>query len=301
MKQEKKVVNKKRIAKELFFIMLGCAVYSFALLHFNVPNHLAEGGGAGIALFLWYAFGFPVSYGTLLINIPLLVLGYKMLDKKTMIYTIYGIIMLTLWINIFENYHVVIDIGGDRLLAAVFGGIIAGVGLGTVFVFGGTTGGVDIIAKIIQLHFGISVGRVIQIIDGVILLLNFMALKSYPAILYTLIYVYISTKLIDVFVEGGVPGKGVMIMSKKIDEITEKINTDMKRGLTFLKGQGSYSRQDMSIGYCVVARTEIGRLKSLVYEIDPNAFLTITEVHDVIGEGFSFDQPKKIKFKKSKK
>ena len=280
----------KKIAKELFFISLGCAIYSFALLHFNVPNQLAEGGGTGIALFLLYAFGLPVSMGTLLVNIPLLILGYKMLDKKTMIYTIYGILMLTFWIKIFETYHVVIDIGGDRLLASVFGGIIAGIGLGMVFVFGGTTGGVDIIAKIVHVYFGFSIGRIIQVLDGFILLLSFMVLKSFPAILYTLIYIYICTKIIDYLIEA------VMIMSPKIEEITHRVSEDMNRGLTFLKGQGSYSRKDMNIGYCVVSRTEISKLKSLIYAIDQNAFLTITEVHDIMGEGFSFDQPKRMKF-----
>lgn len=299
---EKKLKNQDilKIVKELFFIALGCVLYSFALLHFNVPNKLAEGGGTGIALFLLYAFGLPASYGTLLVNIPLLLLGYKMLDKKTMIYTIYGIFMLTFWIKIFETYHVVIDIGGDRLLASVFGGIIAGVGLGMVFVFGGTTGGVDIIAKIIQKHFGFSIGRIIQVLDGFILMLSFMVIKSFPAILYTLIYIYISTKLIDYLIEGGTPGKGVMIVSPKIEQITERVLADMERGLTFLKGQGSYTRKDMNIGYCVVSRSEISRLKSIVYEIDPNAFVTITEVHDIMGEGFTFAQPKKLKLKLKK-
>ena len=281
MGEKLKKQNIKKIVKELFFIALGCAIYSFALLHFNVPNQLAEGGGTGIALFLLYAFGLPVSMGTLLVNIPLLILGYKMLDKKTMIYTIYGILMLTFWIKIFETYHIVIDIGGDRLLASVFGG---------------TTGGVDIIAKIINIYFGFSIGRIIQVLDGFILLLSFMVLKSFPAILYTLIYIYICTKIIDYLIEGGIPGKAVMIMSPKIEEITQKVSDDMGRGLTFIKGQGSYSRKDMNIGYCVVSRTEISKLKSLIYAIDQNAFLTITEVHDIMGEGFSFDQPKRMKF-----
>lgn len=294
----KKNIDTKKIIKELFFIALGCVLYSFALLHFNVPNNLAEGGGTGIALFLLYAFGLPASYGTLLVNIPLLILGYKMLDKKTMLYTIYGTLMLTFWITVFEHYHIVIDIGGDRLLAAVFGGIIAGVGLGIVFVYGGTTGGVDIIAKIIQNHFGFSIGRIIQILDGFILFLTFMVVRSFPAILYTLIYIYICTKIIDYLIEGGHPGKALMIMSPKIEEITQRVSMDMGRGFTFIKGQGSYSRRDMNIGYCVVSRTEISRLKNLIYEIDPNAFITITEVHDIVGEGFSFDQPKKFKIKK---
>ena len=116
-----------------------------------------------------------------------------------------------------------------------------------------------------------------------------------------MIYIFICTKVIDYVVEGGVPGKGVMIVSSEIELITKKIQEDMNRGLTYIKGQGSYSKKDLNIGYCVVSRNEIGKLKSLVYKIDPRAFVTITEVHDIIGEGFSYDQPKKssLSFKKN--
>ena len=275
-------------------ISLGCDFYSFAIMHFNVPNKLAEGGGTGIALLLLYAIGLPVSVGTILVNIPLLLIGYKMLDKKTMLYTVYGIFMLTFWIGVFEKYNIAIDIDGDRLLASVFGGILAGIGLGIVFLAGGTTGGVDIVAKIIQIYTGSSIGRIIQVLDGVIIALTFVVVKSFPAILYTLIYIFICTKMIDYVVEGGVPGKGVMIVSSEIELITKQIQEDMNRGLTYIKGQGSYSK-DLNIGYCVVSRNEIGKVKSIVYNIDPRAFVTITEVHDIIGEGFSFDQPKKTR------
>lgn len=301
MEKTFKNLNFTKILKELFIISLGCAIYSFAIMHFNVPNKLAEGGGTGISLLLLYSIGLPVSVGTILVNIPLLIIGHKMLDKKTMLYTVYGIIMLTFWIGIFEKYNIEIEIGGDRLLAAVFGGLLAGLGLGIVFLAGGTTGGVDIVAKIVQLYTGSSIGRIIQILDGVIIALTFVVVKSFPAILYTLIYIFICTKVIDYVVEGGVPGKGVMIVSSEIELITKKIQEDMNRGLTYIKGQGSYSKKDLNIGYCVVSRNEIGKLKSLVYKIDPRAFVTITEVHDIIGEGFSYDQPKKssLSFKKN--
>lgn len=295
MEKNLKNLNFKKIIKELFIISLGCAIYSFSIMHFNVPNKLAEGGGTGVALLFYYAIGIPVSIGTILVNIPLLIIGYKMLDKKTMLYTVYGIFMITFWIGIFEKYHIAIDIGGDRLLASVFGGIIAGIGLGIVFLAGGTTGGVDIVAKIVQLYTGSSIGRIIQMIDGVIIALTFVVVKSYPAILYTLIYIFICTKMIDYAVEGGVPGKGVMIVSSEIELITKRIQEDMNRGLTYIKGQGSYSKKDLNIGYCVVSRNEIGKVKSIVYNIDSRAFVTITEVHDIIGEGFSFDQPKKTR------
>lgn len=286
-------INPKQLIKSLVFISLGCAIYAFALIHLIVPNEMAEGGGTGVSLILHYAFGISVSTGNILVNVPLLILGYKFLDKKTMIYTLYGIAMLTLWIKFFENYHFVIDIGGDRLLSAVFGGVIAGSGLGMVFVFGGTTGGVDIIAKIFNIYFGISIGRMVQILDFIILACSFIVIKSYPAIMYTLIYIYILTKIVDTLIEGGIAGKGVMIISPKIEEISKFVGSEMERGMTFLKGEGTYTRKEMNIGYCVVSRKEIHKLKSMVYTIDPEAFVTITEVHDVMGEGFSFKQPKR--------
>ena len=295
MEKNFKNLNLMKIIKELIIISLGCAIYSFAIMHFNVPNKLAEGGGTGIALLLLYAVGLPVSVGTILVNIPLLLIGYKMLDKKTMLYTVYGIFMLTFWIGVFEKYNIAIDIGGDRLIASVFGGILAGIGLGIVFLAGGTTGGVDIVANIIKLYTGSSICRIIKVLDGVIIALTFVVVKSFPAILYTLIYIFICTKMIDYVVEGGVPGKGVMIVSSEIELITKRIQEDMNRGLTYIKGQGSYSKKDLNIGYCVVSRNEIGKVKSIVYNIDPRAFVTITEVHDIIGEGFSFDQPKKTR------
>lgn len=296
-----KNANVRKKIKELVIIAIGCAMYAFALMTFNVPNELAEGGASGISLLLYYAFGLPVSWGSVVVNIPLLIIGSRVLSKRTMWYTIYGIIILTLWIKFFELFPVSIDIKGDKLLAAVFGGVIGGTGLGVVFAAGGTTGGTDIIAKMIQVWTGISIGRILQVLDAIILCFSFMVLRSYPSILYTLIYVYISTKVIDLVAEGGVPGKGVMIVSPKLKEITEKVTVDMERGLTYLKGQGSYSGKDMNIGYCVVSRNEIGTLKSIVYDIDPKAFVTITEVHDIMGEGFSFDQPKKVKFGKKDK
>ena len=184
-------VDIKKIAKELIFICLGCAIYSFAIMHFNVPNKLAEGGGTGISLLLLYAFGLPVSTGTILVNIPLLIIGFKMLDRKTMIYTLYGISMLTAWLKFFEIYNVNIDIGGDKLLASVFGGIIAGIGLGIVFLVGGTTGGVDIVAKIIQLYTGNSIGRTYSSIRRCYYSSYVCSGKKFPSnLIYSFLYIY---------------------------------------------------------------------------------------------------------------
>lgn len=287
--------NKKstlELLKQLVMISLGCALYAFSFTHLIVPSKMAEGGGAGVALLIHYITNMPTSYANLLVNIPLLILGYKFLDKKTMLYTIYGIVMITLWLGFFEHYHIVIELGGDRFLAALFGGLLGGTGLAIVFLFGGSTGGVDILAIIFNRMYKISIGRSIQVMDAIIILATLFVVKSFPAILYTLIYIYVLTKVIDYVLEGGLPGKAVMIISPEIDLISKEISEKMVRGMTFIKGEGTYSKKDMNIGYCVVSVKEIKDLKEIIYAIDPKAFVTINNVHDIMGEGFSFN-PKK--------
>lgn len=278
----------KKLIKELIMISLGCALYAFSFTHLIIQSRMAEGGGAGIALFIYYMTGLPTSIGNLLVNIPLLILGYKFLDKKTMLYTLYGIGMITLWIGFFEYFHINIALGGDRFLAALFGGLIAGFGLGLVFIFGGSTGGIDILAIILNKFYKVPIGRGIQIIDAIIIFAILLVLKEFPPILYTLIYIYVLTKMLDYMLEGGLPGKAVMIVSPKIDDIAAVISKDMQRGVTFLKGEGYYSKKDMNIGYCVVSLKEIKELKEIIYHIDKTAFVTINNVHDIMGEGFSF-------------
>lgn len=283
-------VKLKKLIKELVMISLGCAIYSFAFTHLIVQSKMAEGGGTGIALLIYYITGLPTSQGNLLVNIPLLIMGYKFLTKKTMHYTLYGIGMLTFWIYIFERFHIVLDLGGDRLLAALFGGGIAGAGLAIVFLFGGSTGGVDLIALVLNKFYKTPIARSIQVIDAIIILATLVVLKDIPAILYTLIYIYVLTKMLDIVLEGGLPGKAVMIISPKIEEISEAISVKMERGMTYLHGEGSYTGKEMKIGYCVVSLKEIKDIKEIIYSIDKMAFVTINNVHDIMGEGFSINR-----------
>ncbi|MBF0709838.1 MULTISPECIES: YitT family protein [unclassified Gemella] len=283
-----KKINYKEFIKKLLLISLGSAIYAFAFTHFIIPSRMAEGGGTGIALLIYYITGLQTSIGTLLVNIPLFILGYKLIDKKTMLFTLYGIVMLTLWIGFFEQYQIIIDLGGDRLLAALFGGIVAGAGLAIVFLNGGSTGGIDILAIIINKYYNIPIGKVIYILDAIIILGTLLVVREFPPILYTLIYIYILAKILDHLLEGGLPGKAVMIISPNIEEISQEISSNMERGMTFLKGEGSYSRKGINIGYCVVSVKEIKAIKEIIYKIDKEAFVTINNVQDIMGEGFSF-------------
>lgn len=283
-----KKINYKKLLRELVMISLGCAIYGVAFTHLIMPSKMAEGGGAGIALLLYYMTGLSASVGTFIVNVPLFIIGYKVLDKKTMLYTFYGVFMLSFWIGFFEKYQIPIELGGDRFLAALFGGLMAGAGLAIVFLNGGSTGGVDILALILNKYYKLPLGYSIQIMDAIIILGTLFVIKELPPILYTLLYIYVLAKVLDYMLEGGLPGKAVMIISPKIEEISSRVSDEMERGMTFLRGEGSYSRKDMNIGYCVVSLKEIKELKEIIYSIDESAFVTINNVHDIMGEGFSF-------------
>ena len=292
-KLNSKKKNYKKLIKELILISLGCAVYGFSFTHLIIPSKMAEGGGAGIALLLHYLFNVPASMCNLLVNIPLLIIGYKFLDKRTMLYTIYGILMISGWVGFFEVVRVPIDLGGDRFLAALFGGLMAGSGLSLTFSNGGSTGGIDILAIMMNRFYKIPIGRAIQIMDAIIIIGTLLVIKELPPILYTTIYIYVFTKVLDYILEGGLSGKAVMIISPKIEEISKEISTKMDRGMTYLKGEGSYSKKDIKIGYCAISLKEIKEIKEIIYSIDERAFVTINDVHDILGEVFSFKPKKK--------
>lgn len=271
-------------------IVFGAAVYAFGLHYFIVPNQLMEGGITGIALLLNYAFGLRPSVMTLAINLPLFIIGYRMLGKVGMAYTVLGTVSLSasLWVMetaIGQGWITPFHSEQDLLLAALYAGVTLGAGLGIVFRFGGTTGGVDIVARIFNKVGGWSMGQVILAIDAVILLTSLIYLPK-EKILYTLVSVFISTQVIDFIQEGAYAAKAFTIVSEQADEIAETVTREMERGVTLFPARGAYSNRDRNVVYCVVSRQEVRKLKTLVRKIDPRAFMVISDVHDVLGEGF---------------
>lgn len=278
------------IMKTAVPIMIGTAVYAFGLLYFIIPNHLMEGGVTGITVLLKYAFGFSPSITTLLLNIPLFILGWRMLGAKQMFFTGIGIASLTLflwlfehlikygWIQPFQTEH-------DYILASLYAGVTLGGGLGIVFRFGGTTGGSDIIARIFNRKFGWSMGQVILIVDVIIIGISLFFIPI-EKILYTFVAVYIASKVIDFIQEGAYAARAFTIVSDHAEEIAELITREMDRGVTLIPAIGAFSKQGKHVVYCVVSRQEIRRLSDLVRGVDPTAFMVINDVHDVLGEGF---------------
>lgn len=271
-------------------ILFGSAVYAFGLHMFIVPNQLMEGGITGIALILNYAFGLRPSVMTLLINLPLFVLGYRVLGKKGMAYTLLGTLSLSGFLWVMET---IIDRGlispfrseGDLLLAALYAGLTLGAGLGIVFRAGGTTGGVDIVARLFNKSRGWSMGQIILVIDGIILLTSLIYLPM-EKILYTLISVFIATKTIDFIQEGAYAAKAFTVISEQAGPIADAVTRQLDRGVTVFPARGAYSNREREVLYCVVYRHEVRKLKTLVRKIDSSAFMVISDVHDVLGEGF---------------
>ena len=274
----------------IFTILLGSAIYAFGLTYFVVPHHLFEGGATGITLITFYLFKIPVSLMNLLINIPLFILAWKIFGAKSLYSSLLGTLALSAWLAFFERIPLHIDLQGDLLITALIAGILLGIGLGIIFNAGGTTGGTDILARILNKYTHISMGKLLFILDFCILMLILLIFKDLRLVSYTLLFDFIVSRVIDLIGEGGYAGKGFMIITKRPDHLAKAINDDLGRGVTFISGQGYYSKENLKIIYCIVGRNEIVKMKEMIHRIDPQAFITITEAHEILGEGFTFEK-----------
>lgn len=271
-------------------VLLGSAIYAFALHYFVIPNELMEGGITGIALLLNYALGLPPSVMTLALNIPLFILGWKFMDHQQITLSILGTVGVSffLWIMEFfiaSGWIVPFESKQDHLLATLYAGLTIGIGLGIVFRFGGTTGGSDIVARLGNKLRGWSMGQVILIFDFIVIASSLLYIPR-EKVLYTLVAVFIASRTIDFITEGAYAAKEFTIITESGDELARLITQEMDRGVTLFPGKGAYSQREKNVVYCVVARSEVRRLKTLVRSVDPRAFMIISDVHDVLGEGF---------------
>ena len=281
-----------KIIRDIFIIIIGTAIFCFGIVYFNIPNDLAEGGATGITLILRALFGIDPAISTLVINIPLILLGGRILGKQSFYYTILGTLGVSFWLSVWQRIPILIDLNHDLLLVSIIGGIIAGFGSGLIYRVGGTTGGTDILARIVEKNTGISVGRAQLMFDTFVLVLS-LTYIDLSKMLYTLIYIYIFSRLVDSVVDGGYSAKGIIIVSEKSQQIAPLLIEELDRGLTYLKGEGGFSNEDKKIIYIVVTPREISTIKQIVDQIDPKAFINVLNVHEVQGEGFSYLRPKR--------
>ncbi len=268
--------------KEYIIVALACVVMAFNINYFFVGNKLAEGGVSGLSLIIHYLSNIDVSYLYFALNIPLIILAYIFLGKNFLLKTLFATFILSVFLKVFASFSEPLD---DILLAAIFGGAINGIAIGIVFYTGGSTGGIDIIAKIINKYTGIPISRILLTTDFIVL--SIVAVIFGKVIfMYTLISLVISSKMIDIIQVGIYSAKGVTIITTKEDEIRKRIMEDTGRGITLIDAKGGYTQKEIGMLYCVVGQYQLIKVKTIVKEVDPSAFMIVADVHEVIGNGF---------------
>ncbi len=286
-KQSDRLQSVKRWAMDTLIIIFGAGVYALGVHCFTAPNNIAPGGVTGIATIISYVTG--AKLGTLIsvINIPLLIAGFILLNRKTMIKTLIGVASLSLMTDyVLKDIPVYIADNGGGILASIFGGLLMGAGLGIVYAREGTTGGTDIINKIInRFRPDIKLGQISFLINAGVALSGYFVYKNLDVVLYAIVSVFVQAKVIDMLVYGGLEGKFLMIFSEKPQEIAERL-LKQKRGVTLLKGEGAYSGEERQVVCIAVHKNEYVKVKRIVKETDPNAFVIITGASEVLGKGF---------------
>ncbi|WP_125712234.1 YitT family protein [Companilactobacillus kedongensis] len=276
---------------ELLMITLGCAIYAFSLDMISIPNGLADGGLSGVTLIIRYFFNINPGISTLILNIPLILIGFRYLGKRVMFYTLYGTFCLSLFLILWSKQTIIgpLPLKHDLLLSSLAAGVLSGLGIGLVFRYNGTTGGSDIIARVGQKKFGVSSGKGILIMDYLVLLLSLSYLDFYH-IMYSLIVSYVLARLIDLVQEGPNRAKALFIISDQYEEIAKLIDTTLERGLTYLNAEGGYQNDKKQIIYLIIQPREVPQLKRLIRSVDDKAFVSVIDAHEVIGEGFSYQR-----------
>lgn len=253
----------------------------------------------GISLITRYWLHIDPAFTTLAINIPLVIIGYRYLGKKALIYTVYGTVSLSIFIWLWQRLPFSIDIHHDLFIAGILAGVLGGIGSGIVYRFGGTTGGADIVARILEKKQGVAMGRTLLMLDCIVLTasLSYVDLRR---MMYTLLASYVFSKIVNFTLEGAYTARGVIIMSNEYEKITKDIMDILERGVSHLQATGAYSNETRQAIYCVVSPSELMTLKHIVAKYDEKAFVSVLTVNEVFGEGFSYAIPKKRIFKLKK-
>jgi len=283
--------------KDYSLIVLGSFILAVGFVYFISPHRIVPGGVYGIAIIVHYltrgmfAFcpdGFPIGLFGLILNIPLTFAGIKILGPRFGVKTIVGFVLSSVFMDLITYLREVGDapLVGDVLLSCVFGGVLVGFGLGLIFKAKATSGGSDIIAMIIAKYTGWQLGQLMIYVDSTIVLLGLAAFHDWQIPLYSWVVIFITGKVIDITMEGANYHKAMFIISDKHEEIRKKILFDLERGGTYLKGEGMFTGNEKQIIYTVVSRREVAILEEYINKVDPDAFITVMETKEILGEGF---------------
>ena len=274
----------RQLVLDYLLLTLGALVTAFSFAAFFLPHDIAPGGVTGIATVLSSVTGLNVGLLSFLINLPLFAIGWRRVGWRFAARSFIAMLLLSLFIDVIP----VFDLSGDMMLASLFGGVIMGVGLGIVVRSGATTGGTDMAAMIVHEHWSfLTVPMVLFAIDAVVVVIAAMAF-GLQAGLFALVSLFTSTKAMDAVIKGFNTAMQFLIISPKQEEIIRRIHSEMDRGCTRLEATGTYEGRKNGALLCVVSRMEAAKLKKIVSEVDPRAFVTVCDVHEALGEGFTY-------------
>lgn len=261
-------------------------LYSVAVNMFSVPNNISLGGLTGIATLLNFSFHTPVGLMVFVMNIPLFIIAWRVIGVKFITRTIIASTMTSVFIDVTAKF--LPEYKGDTLLAAIFCGLCCGLGLAIIFIRDATTGGTDIIAKLVHIKRPhISIGRVILAADAVVVISAGIVYHNYESMLYAAIAIFVTSRTVDYIVYGTGHGKLLMIVTKKAEEISKAITSTVGRGVTILPVKGGYTGEDKNMLICAIRSHEIAKINKVIKQTDENAFMVITEAGEILGEGFT--------------
>ncbi len=275
--------HKKGKLKKIIFkyscLFIGALLAAIGLEEFLIPNNIIDGGVVGISIITSYLSNLPLGIFTTLFNIPFLFMGYKNIGKSFVISSVFAILSLAFWTTIF---HPIQKFTGDVLLATVFGGVILGIGVGMIIRFGGSLDGTEMVAIVLNRNSIFSVGQIVMFFN-VFILSSAGLVFGWDKAMYSLIAYFVAFKVIDIVIEGIDETKAAFIISDYSNEIADAITARLGRGVTYLDGAGGYTKKEKKVLYCVITRLEVAKLKAIISDKDTSAFVTISDVADMMG------------------
>lgn len=266
--------------KNIAFIILGAALYAFGFVYFYMANHIAANGIAGLTLVFHSLFGIAPTVTGYLINLPLVFLGAYLFGRKSMLYSVVGIGAMYCFIWFFQQVPFVIDLEQDRLVVSLVAGIVAGIGGGIVFRYGGTIGGSDIVARVLENKLGIALNKALLGFDILVMLLS-LTYISIPQMMYALIASFMYGQVVKVVQNGGYAVRGLLVISDQAERIAAYLMEELGRGVTYLHGEGAYSGKEKKVLYVALSPTDVRDAKERIGQLDPTAFLSIMNVEEV--------------------
>lgn len=284
--QKEKLFSKKWFIS-YSLIIIGSFILASGYVLFVTPYKIVPGGVYGISIVLHHMFGTPVGLIALLFDIPLTLIGMKVLGPRFGMKTVVGFVFTALFVDgltLLRGEAPLVE--GDAILSSLYGGVLMGIGLGLIFKSRATSGGSDIVAMIISKYTNLPLGQLMILVDSAVVLVGLFAFGDWKIPLYSLIVIFVTGRVIDLILQGMNYDKTLFIISDKYNEIRDKIINDLNRGGTFIKGEGMYQGKERTIIYVIVNRRELAILEEFINKTDPNAFVTVINANEILGSGF---------------